>query len=277
MFQGTSVTYSKSKNSSLINKHLNYGKKRITVNKTRVVNSKSERIVLKENPMKISKLNCKENIQTPARRETYLIEEKENLPNLKTNVFGQEHIFTSPSKMIQKFRHADNKFQNNDINYINITNDNLNCSLDSLDEPLNKSINRYSVFNDFCLTPLKSTENLISPFSITSKSNSFNTTNIDLTSISFSTSTFKPIEASTADKMYEYTPPENRQPNRVSVNLNNLFEENSKDNLNRPNKTYVKELETFRTPDEKKSLDIKETQEWVIRHVANNNTSNVPT
>lgn len=281
MFQGTSVTYSKSKNSSLINKHLNYGKKRITVNKTRVVNSKSERIVLKKKPTKISISNCTKNIQTPDRRETYLIDEKENLLNLKTNVIGQENIFNSPSKMKQRFRHADNKFQNNDFNFMNITNDNLNCSLDSLDEPLKKTTNRYSLFNDFCLTPLKSTENILSPFSTTSKSNSFNTTNMDLASNSFSISMFKPIEASTADKTYEYTPPEKRQNNRVSVNLKNLFEEDSKDNLNRPNKTYVKELEPFRTSDDdsddKESSDVNKTQEWVNRHVAHNHTSNVST
>lgn len=270
MFQGTFVSYSKSKNSSLIKKHLNHGKKKITLNKTRVVNSKSERIVLTENRAKISESICPESIQTPARRETYLIEEKENFPNSKPIVFDQNNMFTSP---IQRLRHDYMKFSNNDFNK---TNGNLNCSFDSLNEPLKKPVNHYSPFNDFCLTPLKSTENLLSPFSTTSKSNSFKTTDLDLPSISFNTSIFKPIEASTAGKIIEFTPPEERKPNRISVNLNKIFKENSDNDSNKPNKTYTKELESFMTPpNDEKSVDTWKTQEWVVSHAIMNPTSNI--
>ncbi|VVC41764.1 Hypothetical protein CINCED_3A009489 [Cinara cedri] len=225
-----------------------------------------------ENREKISKSICPENIQTPARRETYLIEEKENLSNLKTKLFDCDNMLSNP---IQILRQKDNKCPNYDLNnHFNKTNDNLNYSFDSLDEPLKKPVTNYSSFNDFCLTPLKSTENLLSPFSSIGKSNSFNTTNIDLASISYNTSIFKPIEASTAGKIYEYTPPEERKPNRVSMNLNKIFKESPKNDLSRPNKTYNKELESYLTPpNDGKSLDFGKTQEWVIKHAPPNHTN----
>lgn len=199
MFQGNSVTYSKSKNSSLITKNLNYGKKRFILNKTRVINSKSERIVLMKNPTKISKSTCTDNIQTPARRETYLIEneDKENLSDLKANLVVQENIFTSST---QRFRLGNNDFNN----HINMKNENFNYSFDSLDEPLGKTVNHYFP----CLTPLKNTENLISPFSTTSKSNSLNKTNKDLASISFNTSVFKPNQ-----ELVSFITPDNKSLN----------------------------------------------------------------
>ncbi|XP_060855887.1 protein abnormal spindle-like [Metopolophium dirhodum] len=231
--RGASVTLAKSKNSNLAKNKFNGGQNKIILNKTRFFNSTSERVVLVDNASKISEHIQSETLESPMRRQTYLVEEKENIPNLKNNMIDYDTTFTSFEHC---FKRSDKNHQNTTFsNHINTQN--TNCDImtdDSLDESLNKLINTSSPFNDFFLTPLKSTENLISPFSTTKKSISFDIADKNMAFTSFTTSPFKPIDASTAAKIYT---PDNRKPTRVSVNLCEKFEEIPK---NIDSETFIK-------------------------------------
>ncbi|XP_008182570.1 protein abnormal spindle isoform X2 [Acyrthosiphon pisum] len=234
--RGASVTLAKSKNSNLAKNKFNGGQNKIILNKTRLVNSTSERVVLVDNATKISKPIQSETLESPMRRQTYLVEEKENIPNLKNNMIDYDTTFTSFEHC---FKRSDKNHQNPTFsNHINIQN--TNCDImtdDSLDESLNKLINTSSPFNNFFLTPLKNTENLISPFSTTKKCISFDLADKNMAFTSFTTSPFKPIDASTAAKIYT---PDNRKPTRISVNLCEKFEEIPKNKLNVDSATFIK-------------------------------------
>lgn len=257
MFQSDMVKHSKLKNSSFL-------KKKIILNKTKVISSKTERIRLVGSTSKISESFYPETLQSPFRRQTYVVdkfEDKENLPNLKMNLFDtilddSKHDFKLPDT-----NHQENIFFNN----FTIQNQNKNNNVmsdDSLDGSL-KLIGSYnSPFKDFCLTPLKSTENLLSPFNATNKCTKFNKTSNELTFTSFNTSPFKPIDASTGAK--DHTPDE-RKPTSVSVNLYNKFEEVTKNESNEDNITFIKDVntQTFISPPKTgQSFHFKENQGW---------------
>lgn len=234
MFQSTrsKVTYSKSKNSSYIQKQLNCGQKKITLNKSKVINSKTERIVLVGK--QISRSVCSDTLQSPIRRQTFLIAEKENHPQLKKKIFNQNAITDSE----YNFKRPDKKHQDFFFNsHFNIQDEKINCDLmsdDSLDGSLKKMIGDNSLFNDICLTPLKSTENLISPFGTSLGCHQFNETFQDL---NLPSSPFKPIESSTVAKSHT---PEERKSDKVTVNLCNKFEEIPDHDNNKANTTFIK-------------------------------------
>lgn len=270
MFQIDSVKHPKSKNLSLL-------KKNIMLNKTKVISSKTERIRLVGSTSKTPESVYPETHQSPFRRQTYVVdkfEDKENLPNMKMNLLdsildNSNHDFKYPGTI-----HQDNIFVNN----FNTQNQNKNNSLmsdDSLDGSL-KLIGSYnSPFKDFCLTPLKSTENLLSPFNATNKCKMFDKTNGNLTFTSFNTSPFKPIDASTASK--ERTPDE-RKPTCVSVNLYNKFEEITKNEFNEDNATFNKDISTnsfISPPKTEQSFDFKQNQEWSSAHITLHHSSKI--
>lgn len=268
MFQGISYSYSKS--SGLIKNELNCGKKNIILNKTGVINSKSERICLVDNTAKISKSIYPEILESPLRRQTYSIEDKENIPNVKSDMFNQDNIFPIFEHSLQ---HLDKNHKDH------IQNINNNCSMisnDSLNElPPKMNINN-SPFNDFYLTPLKGTENILSPFSTTKKFKSYDIIDENTTASSFNTSPFEPIDASTAAKIFT---PEERKPTRVSVNLCNKFEKTPKNKIIKVNTTFVKDSidsKTFISPP-KQSFSLKQELEWIPTHSTFHHTSNTLT
>lgn len=270
MFQG--ITYSKS--SGLIKNKLDCGKKKIILNKTGVVNCKSERICLVDNAAKISESIYPEILESPLRRQTYSIEDKENLPDLKSNKFKQGNIFPiSEHSLTQSDKNCKDRVYNN---FFNIQNINNNCNMmtnDLLDESLPKMNINNSPFNDFCLTPLKGTENLLSPFSITKKFKSYDITGENTVASSFSTSPFEPIDASTAAKIFT---PEERKPTRVSVNLCNKFEKTPKNKIIKASTTFIKDTtdsKTFISPP-KQSFSIEQELEWTPTHLTFHHTSN---
>lgn len=234
------------------------------MNKTKVISSKTERIRLVGNPSKILESLHPETLQSPFRRQTYVVdkfEDKENIPNLKMNLLDSilddsNHDFKHPG-----FKYQDNTFFD-DFNTQNQNKNNIVMSDDSLDGSL-KLIGSYnSPFKDFCLTPLKSTENLLTPFNATNKCNKFDKTNDNLAFTSFNTSPFKPIDASTAAK--DRTPDE-RKPTSVSVNLYNKFEEITKNEVKENNATFNKDIIThsyITPPKTEQSFDIKQNQGW---------------
>ncbi|KAF0764759.1 protein abnormal spindle-like isoform X1 [Aphis craccivora] len=236
--KGTSVTLAKSKNTDLTKNRFNSGQNKITLNKTRFVRCASERVLLVDNATKISAPIRADALESPMRRQTYLVGEKENIPNLENNMVNQDTIFISSDYGL---KHADKNHQSTTINNLFNT-QSANCDImtdDSLDESLNKLISTNSPFNDFFLTPLKSTENLLSPFSTTKKCINFDIADENTAFTSFNTSPFKPIDASTGAKTYT---PDNRKPTRISVNLCEKFKEIPKDNSNIDSTTFIKNI-----------------------------------
>lgn len=154
-------------------------------------------------------------------------------------MFKQDSILTSPKCCF--------KFSNNNPTdviadkHFNNSNDNDNLISDnSLEVCSNKMSRNILEINDFCLTPLKSTENLLSPFSTTKNINDSNLfdANLSLSSI-FTSSPFNPINTSTVSKTYS---PEDRKPTKISVNLCNKFETFPNKELNNiKNTTYTKD------------------------------------
>jgi len=96
---------------------------------------------------------------------------------------------------------------------------------DSLENPSNKIIMNISQLNEFSLTPLKSTENLLSPFSVKKQLNNFDDRmSVDVIdgplNSSLSNTIFQPQDEMTAALTYT---PENQKPTKVCVNLWNKF------------------------------------------------------
>jgi len=264
------VTLSKSKNSNLAKNKFIGGQNKIILNKTRFVNSASERVVLVDNATKISEPIQSETLESPMRRQTYLVEEKENIPNLENNMISYDPTFTS---FEYYFKRSDKNCQNTTFS----NTQNTNCDImtdDSLDESLNKLINTSSPFNDFFLTPLKSTKNLISPFG-TTKQISLDKAEENMAFTSFTTSPFKPIDASTAAKIYT---PDNRKPTRVSVNLCEKFEEIPENKLNIDNATFIKNIspKKFALPlNVEQSFNISQNHELTTTCTPIQDTSNL--
>lgn len=228
----------------------------MVLNKTKVINSKTERIRLIGSTSKTSHSFFPENVQSPLRRQTYTLNDKENLPTLEMNVFPHDSL-SSP----KHFQQQDDIFVDN----FNIQNQNKNNTLmsdDSLDGSI-KLIGTYnSPFKDFCLTPLKSTENLLSPFNATNKSKRLNNINDNFAFTSFNTSPFKPIDTSTAAKMYS---PDERKPTSVSVNLYSKFGETTKNESIGGSATFVKDTNTdpfLSPPSVEQSFDSKQVHQW---------------
>lgn len=238
------------------------------MNKTKIVNCKSERIVLVGNSAKLSESTClnQNTLETPIRRQTYLVGEKENLPNLKKNMFCLD--FTDSNYSFKRpHKNRQNQVFNNHFNF---QNENKNCNImsdDSLDEPLKIVDIDNSPFNNFCLTPLKSTENLLSPFSISKQCKSFDKTDEHLELTSLNTSLFQPIDASTGAKTYT---PEAKKSTRVSVNLCNKFDKTFK---RESSTTFTKNIinsKTFKSPEVEKSFDFSQNKIWRITPKMNN-------
>lgn len=257
----------KSKNTDLTKKRFNSGKNKITLNKTRFVRCASERVLLVDNASKISAPICADALESPMRRQTYLVGEKENIPNLENNMVNHDTIFISSDYGL---KHSDKIHQSTTINNP-LNTQRSNCDVmtdDSLDESLNKLISTNSPFNDFFLTPLKSTENLLSPFTTTKKCINFDIADENTAFTSFNTSPFKPIDASTAAKTYT---PDNRKPTRISVNLCEKFKEIPNNNLNIDNTTFIKNI----SPDQF-TLPLKVEQSFNISQNQERTTTQTP-
>lgn len=228
------MTQSKSKNSYLINKQLNYYKKNVSSNKTKVMGCKTERIILVENPEKIPE-TLSTNTLLSIRRETFLVREKENVPVIKKNILGRDTMLTSPERSIKRpYQICQDHVFNNHFSFKNLNNSSSSISDDSLEKPSIKIDVNYSQINDFCFTPLKSTENLFSPIGTMQKSNSFNKQlSVDITDGSLATtslnSSYKLEDSLTTDVTYTA---ENRIPPKVSINLCSNFTETIQDGLN---------------------------------------------
>lgn len=249
------------------------------MNKTRVVNCKSERILLVENTVNINESVYAEKLQSPLRRQTFIVGEKENLPNPKMNILNRDTVFTISecSRKRPDKNRQDNVFNNHfSTQTLNQSFDFL--SDDSLEKPVKGLMDLSSPLNNFCLTPLKSTENLLSPFNISNKCKSFGSQlsydNTDEVLTLFNSSSFKPKDTSTAAKTHT---PEDRKPTRVSVNLCNKFENTSKEKSDEASTTFIKNTgnqeSLISPPMIDQSLDVKVKHVWNITPTARHSTS----
>lgn len=148
-----------SKSSNLAKNQSKCSKNKVTVYKRKIIptvddNSAIEHICA-ENRLSLDRPND----------QTYLVREKENLPVLKKNILGRETILTSPE---HKFKRPDQKFEerifHNHFKLRNLNSSSSPMSDDSLETPPKKKTTIDSLMNEFCLTPLKSSENLLSSF-----------------------------------------------------------------------------------------------------------------
>lgn len=150
-------------------------KKNIHINKIKVTVCKEDRIpIVNDNPA-IERI-CAKTQLSPDRPDdqTYLVREKENLPVMKKKILGRDTILTSPE---HKIKRPDQKFENrifhNHFKLKNLNSSSSPMSDDSLEIPLNKKTTVDFQMNEFCLTPLKSSENLLSSFSTMNQLSSF--------------------------------------------------------------------------------------------------------
>lgn len=251
MFQSATVTYLKSKNSSVIKKQLNCSRKKVILNKTRVVNCKSERIILVKKTQNISESISPKYLQSSVRRETFSIGEKENLPILKKKIFGQD-LTDFDHSFKRKDKKCHDHIFNNHFDFENQNDKSIILSDDSLDDPPKTMGINNSAFNDFCFTPLKSYENILSPFSTSKQFKSFEQTDVNLGFTSITTSPFQPKTASTVAK--DHTPEKKKLATRISVNLFNTYKIMSKDEYCTTWTANTLNAETT-TPENNKSID----------------------
>jgi len=226
--------------------------------------------------------------QLTIRRQTYLVGEKENLPVSKNNILGRDTILTSPERSVKRpdQRRQDYVF-NDHFNLKNLNSSSSPLSDDSLEKPLMKIISNNSQFNEFCLTPLKSTENLLSPFSDKNLYNSFDDQiNFDITdgilpSNSSNSSHLKSEDAFTAAITYT---PKDIKSNELSINLCSRFmktpeidvknEVCSKFGYNTVKSELFKCSPDFE-PEVKHSLNIRQECECTTARTVNHRTSKV--
>ncbi|XP_060849151.1 abnormal spindle-like microcephaly-associated protein homolog [Rhopalosiphum padi] len=226
-FKGATSTTSKTKISNLTKKQLKREQEKVLPKKTNHISSKTERIILVKNPVNIPEPISEE--IPPIRRQTYLVGEKENLPVSKKNVLCRDTILTSPERSIKRpdQKRQDHVF-NNHFNLKNLNNSSSPMSDDSLEKPLNKIFINNSQLNDFYLTPLKSTENLLSPFSVKKQINNFDVTDGPLVTTLSNSFVSKPLDGFTSDLI---DTPENQKSSNVCVNLWNKFLKSPEDEL----------------------------------------------
>ncbi|VVC38206.1 Hypothetical protein CINCED_3A000313 [Cinara cedri] len=202
-FKDDSFTHSKSKNTYLVNKQFIYDKQNISPIKKKVIDCKTERIISVENPEKIPETSSTDTLQS-IRRETFIVREKENVPLTKKNILGRDTILTSPERSIKRpYQTCQDHVFNNHFSFKSLNKSSSPISDDSLEKPLVKLNVNKPQLDDFCLTPLKSTENLVSHIGTIQKSNSFyDQLNIDITDESFASSSFKIEDSLVTDVAY---------------------------------------------------------------------------
>lgn len=207
---------------------------------------------LVENSTKIPELIS---LESPIRRQTYLIKEKENNPISKNNVLGRDTLLTSPERSIKRpdQQRQDYVF-NNHFNIKNLNKSSSPMSDDSLEKHQNKVIVNYSQLNDLCLTPLKSTENLLSPLTANKQFDDFdNQLNFDDTdgysaSISLNLSQLNDTSTRIRNIQDTLNIPEDKKLSKISLNLCNKFMEMSNDGLNNNIKSDNMNTELFLLP-----------------------------
>jgi len=261
-------------------KQLKCGQEKVLPNKTKHISSKNERIILVKNPPNIPEPISEET--QPIRRQTYLVGEKENLPISKKIILGRDTILRSPERSIKRpdQRRQDHVF-NKHFNFKNLNNSSSSMSDDSLEKPLNKIMMNISQLNDLCLTPLKSTENLLSPFSVQKQFNnfdgrmSFDVTDGLLDSSLSNYSIFKPKDELTS--VLTYTP-ENQKPAKVCVNLWNKFVKSPEDKLingGTNDGLHTINSQPFVSSSEVESNNFEQKCEWSPTHTIQQRTSKV--
>lgn len=154
---------------------------------------------------------------------------------------GRETVLSSPE---HKCKRPDQRRQDHVFNHHfkihNLNSSSSPISDDSLEKSSKLTMSDYFHHNDFNLTPLKSTENLLSTYNVKNKCNGFNNQfnecsfdTIDGPSfISSNMPLFEPKTTSTEAKIHT---PENRRSAKVSVNLCDKFIK-STDNSNEVSK-----------------------------------------
>jgi len=152
---------------------------------------------------------------------------------------------------------------------------------DSLENPSNKIFMNISQLNEFCLTPLKSTENLLSPFSVKKQFNnldgrmSVDVTDGPLDSSLSNPSILKPQNELTSALTYT---PENQKPTKMCLNLWNKFLKSPKNELT--NGCISDRLPTitsqpFVSSSEVESIDLEQKCKWSPTHPIHQRTSKV--
>lgn len=263
MFQGINSTSSKPKYSDLSKNQLSYRPKKIRPKKTKVDGGPAlKKMCFEENSLKSSK---------PIRRETFIVVEKENFPLCRNT------LLSSPERSIKRpdQRRQDHVF-NNHFNFTNLNKSSSSMSDDSFENPKKKMIaNDYSLFNDICFTPLKSTENLLSPFNISNQSNNFDVTDGPLAFTSPNSMSFEFKDA--LDLTHTLV---SKKSTKLPVNLCNMFMKTSDDELNKSSTQFelnaIKPEPFLSSPEgEHSSFELKQEQEWEVPHTTHHRTSKI--
>lgn len=153
-----------------------YNKKNIKTNKIKVTVCKGERLTIVDDNHAIERIGAENRLSLDRPNDqTYLVGEKENLPVVKKKILGRETVLTSPE---HKIKRPDQKFEDrifhNHFKLKNLNSSSSPMSDDSLETPLNKKTTIDSFMNEFCLKPLKSSENLLSSFNSMNQLSGFN-------------------------------------------------------------------------------------------------------
>lgn len=152
---------------------------------------------------------------------------------------------------------------------------------DSLEKPSNKIFMNISQLNEFSLTPLKSTENLLSPFSVKKKLYNFDDRmSVDVTDGPLDSSLSNPSILQPQDELtlaLTYSP-ENPKPTKMCLNLWNKFLKSPENKLT--NGCINDGLTTinsqpFVSSSEVKSNNLEQKCKWSPTHPIHQRTSKV--
>lgn len=182
-----------------------------------------------------------ETLLLPMRRQTYLVREKENLPVTKKNIC-RDTILTSPEHNIKRpDQKCQDEYFNNHFNIRNLSKSFSTMNDDSLEKPFKIIVNNCTQINDFNLSPLQSTENLVSTFSTKKQSDKFDgQLSFDFTDGLLSSSSPNSLQFKLKDSLNDamtYSPEKNEL-TQIPMTCCNQFMKTSKNELNTANSSF---------------------------------------
>lgn len=223
-----------------------------------------------------------ETLLLPIRRQTYLVREKENLLVTKEKKC-RDTILTSPEHSIKRpDQKCQDEYFNNHFNLKNLSKSSNTISDDSLEKPFKIIINNYTQINDFNLSPLQSTENLVSTFSTKKQPDQFDgQLSFDFTDGPFTSSSPNSLKFKLKDSLNDamtYSPEKNES-TQIPMHCCNQFMKTSKNELNTANSSFGSDTINSKSflsfPEVEESPNSIQYHNWTSTHSPHHYTSKI--
>lgn len=235
------------------------------------------------NPEKTQQSICKEEtLLLPMRRQTYLVREKENFPVTKKNIC-RDTILTSPEHSVKRSdQKCRDEYFNNHFNLRNLSKSSSTMSDESLEKPFKIIINNCTQINDFNLSPLQSTENLVSTSSTKKQSNKFDgQLSFDFTDGPFTSSSPNSLQFKLKDLLNDaitYSPEKNESI-QIPMQCCNQFMKTSKNELNTANSSFESDTINSKSflsfPEVEEFPNSTQYHDWTSTHTPHHYTSKI--